>query len=874
MQINSRVIARRSTRSIARKANVLCALLGALVVLHALFLAPPAAAAPNNGSELCPIASDRANRSVGYRSSSNVIRAPVTAADTAELLTSLQNAAGETRTIAIMRLALAGDLATFRLLLASADIDGVYIYASQYLNHDGSVCLDKELESAVLDHLADGDLGHRLVALLSKNTYRNISLLHALREVPFESSARQANRYLSFGRAITSTNLRDIEADVLAHARGLLPLDSPVKKSTLPGLHQHYVKFFAERGYVDAVGYFRELLTQARRDEPIQSFQINYGMLRTTVLQGLGALGGNQAHGALIGELEAIASEPLDAFAASELQTIGKLVLTLTQPGEKQRVVAAFQRLLQTAQPARYDYPMRRTIYSTLSGLNSVEGTALLLAELTRYMGSEPLANRQAALANLFEALRNLQDLDVEPLFDLVDNASSSSTRSNIWQLAQLHPSAAGVDFLLAELRFSLGGGVQTGKVLDRQASSALLDMLAALQATEFQNRARDGIDTIFDEGMLAESDYLRAVTKLNKALGNESPRYVALRAEQARERVARQQAAVAQGKREMRAEYAAELARHSSTEGIAANIANLSANGSDSRRAVQWLVIVGDAALEQLHAALGAADIMDQLRFQLINVLGEIGNPGSTAPLIAAAETSKEGGFQRPVFFALALIPPTAESLEFANAQLANAVSERRQIAALVYLAQIRHAPAEALVARFSAAGLSPRLRSAGLYLGARLGVAGIAGAVTTALQRTQERAELDMLLTTLAEAATDPAEFTRVANAAGFSERSLNYRKNLAYCTFRTAPREAKVAMAREVMADGNQWQRREAIRYLIATDPQGTIDLMTDGIGQFLPLHKLMPLSSGSQLLFSESRRMGYELRQTEAGYVLSR
>ena len=138
MQINSRVIARTATRSTGRKTSVPCALLGALVVLQALFFTPMAAAAPNNGSELCPIAGDRANRSVGYRSSSNVIAAPVTAAATTELRTSLQNAAGEARTIAIMRLALAGDLATFRLLLASADIDGVYTYASQYLNHDAS----------------------------------------------------------------------------------------------------------------------------------------------------------------------------------------------------------------------------------------------------------------------------------------------------------------------------------------------------------------------------------------------------------------------------------------------------------------------------------------------------------------------------------------------------------------------------------------------------------------------------------------------------------------------------------------------------------------------------------------------------------------
>jgi hypothetical protein len=46
------------------------------------------------------------------------------------------------------------------------------------------------------------------------------------------------------------------------------------------------------------------------------------------------------------------------------------------------------------------------------------------------------------------------------------------------------------------------------------------------------------------------------------------------------------------------------------------------------------------------------------------------------------------------------------------------------------------------------------------------------------------------------------------------------------------------------------------------------------LTGAIGQFLPLNKLLPLSSAIQLLFSESRRMGYRLEQTDEGYVLTR
>lgn len=73
--------------------------------------------------------------------------------------------------------------------------------------------------------------------------------------------------------------------------------------------------------------------------------------------------------------------------------------------------------------------------------------------------------------------------------------------------------------------------------------------------------------------------------------------------------------------------------------------------------------------------------------------------------------------------------------------------------------------------------------------------------------------------------------------------------------------------------MLGDGGQWQRREAIRYLIENDPQGTVQRLTGGVAQYLPLHQLLPLSSAVQLLFSEGRRLGYRLEYSDSGYVLS-
>ncbi len=845
----------------------------ALLAILVLVSSQPAVAATSAGGDgLCPVASDRLNRSVSYRNTP--IRAPQTAAETAALLTTLQGGEGEPRTIAIMRLAMAGNLDAFRRLVASTDADGLYIYATRYLNSDDTVCIAPEMENAILDGLRDPRLGRGLVGLLGNNTYRDRRTLQTLLEVPFEPTPALANKYLAVGRAITSTYLRGIEADVLAHARGLLPFDTPVKKRVLPELHQHYAKFFADRRYAPAVAYLREVLSEADRGEPVQSFQIKYGMLRSVIQRALATIGGVDAYAILITELEAIADRPLDPFAASELQNLAKLLVSPAQPSERRAIVAAFERMLATPQPKRLDYPMRRTIYAALTEMNAAESTALLIAEIERYIGNAPPPNRDSAVARIFEALAGVKELDITPLLALVDDLDSPVYRRSVWHVAAMHPSEASVDFLLAELRFSAADDAGAEPLLGSDATNALLNTLVALGPRASKSRARDGIDALFDQSLLGEQEYVAAVTRLNDALGDESPRYVAFRAERAAEQQARREAAVAEGKRKMRAEFADALARNSTPEGIAANVAMLSAHGSHGKRAAEWLVMVGEAALPQLHDALAAAGTEDRHRFRIVNVIGEIGSVTSTVPLIDAAEARADGGFIRPVLFALALIPPTTESVAFATAQLAPGMTERRQVAGLVYLAQVRHAAAVGRVAQFTDGALSPRLRSVGLYLGARLGVPGVAAAIEDALQRTTDRSELETLLTGLAEAAASPEEFTRIATAAGFTEGSFSYRQQLAYCAFRTAADDRKVDLAFEVLGDNGQWQRREAVRYLIATDPQGTVDRLTGGIGQFLPLDKLLPLSSAVQLLLSESRRMGYRLVQTDAGYVLKR
>lgn len=825
-----------------------------------------------HANELCPVAEGRLNRSVNYNN--RPITAPATKEQSAVALEALKSGQGEERVNAIVGLAMAGDVDGFHHLYATRDVNGLFTYAGLYLNSDGTTCLDSSIEAVVLQELHAPDLSRSLVGLLAYNTYRDKRMLDGLLEIPFRATHAHADKYMSYGRAITSTHLPDIEPAVLEHARTLLKLDTPIKKRVLPDLHRHYVGFFAERGYTPAIAYFNELLEIADREEPIQNFQIANSMLRAAVQRGLATLGGPESAAMLVADLNEVAQKPLDAFTAAELQTLGKQIVATAQSGDTLAIVGAYERMLATEQLPHLHYPMRRTIYPTLAALNTPESSALLVAELERFVGIEPLPNKGAVTAQLFEALGQTQPLDIDSVVKLVSEQLSISDRRGIWRIATLHPSDPSVSFLLAELEIANSENAE--RLLGTDANKVLIAHLVGFESLQLKRRVRDGIDDMFEAGTLGEPNYVRAASPLNKALGDQSPRYVAFIAERDRRRVAEKKqeydVAIQKARRASYAEYQAELSRNSSREGIASNISVLTDSAGKNNSALQWLIIVGDAALPQLHVALEAAGTTDTQRFRIISILGEIGDPSSIGPLISAAENSPDGGLYRAALFALALIPPTDEAIAFALAQLEPSVPQRRQTAALVYLAQIRHGLVAEQITRYAETSPSTQLKVAALYFHAHVSTPGTVAAIEAAMQVTTDRTELETLLASLAEAALSIEDFERIARQAGITKASNNYRQAHDYCKFRTAQGQQKVELASKVFADSNVWQRREAIGFLIKTDPKATVAKMTGGMGQVLPLHKLLSASSGMQLLFSESRRMGFRLEQIPEGYRL--
>ena len=174
-------------------------------------------AGASQANELCPIAEGRLNRSVNYNN--RPITAPATKEQSAVALEALKSGQGEERVNAIVGLAMAGDVDGFHHLYATRDVNGLFTYAGLYLNSDGTTCLDSSIEAVVLQELHAPDLSRSLVGLLAYNTYRDKRMLDGLLEIPFRATHAHADKYMSYGRAITSTHLPDIEPAVLEHAR-------------------------------------------------------------------------------------------------------------------------------------------------------------------------------------------------------------------------------------------------------------------------------------------------------------------------------------------------------------------------------------------------------------------------------------------------------------------------------------------------------------------------------------------------------------------------------------------------------------------------------------------------------------------------------
>ena len=853
-------------------------LLCSVIIACAWGLAAPVAWA-QTAAEICPPATTRLDRTVtvadgaGDAVRSVQLRAPTTILERAAVMGAVTTGKGSERRHALIRAGLSGNLEVFEYLLATNDADALAVFGEHYVNADGSSCVALLVERAFRRQLGHPSLGPALLRFFANNTYREARTQRALRRLPMQSMA--PSRWLEFAKAIVATRLADAEQRTLKFARSLLPFDSALKNRVLPELHGFYVDYFAARGYRGALVYYRELLQAAGRDEPVTSFQTAYSGLRAKVYAALASMDSAPARRLLIAELDDIGARPLDRVALRELATLVQLVQNFHDRADIGVLVAAYGRVLSVAS-LPHGPQARRLVYPALQSFETNARNKLFVEQLVEFLtDAAEAADRDDQVPWLLDQLGSAQRLDLDALLPLVRGLNSPEERRLMWRLVAQHPSDAGVSFLLQQLSFALRGGPQALELMGEQAGAELLTLISMLGPPAYLYYARDGIDSLFDQGLLPAADYERASSAIMGKLGHHSQRYLSYQQREAQRRRDEQDAELRKADDRARAAlqgtFEAELARWSQPDAVAESLRDLLIGGTSGNWAAQRLVAVGAPALDQLHQALLAPATSDSAKLQLLSVIAEIGAPRSAGPLLEAAASRPDGLLYGPVLAALAQLPATDRTVAFARDQLADGIAPAWKAAALIYLGRIRYTPAAPSVAEYSAAKYPLQVRAAALYLGARLGLPGMYEEAVARLQENSVQ-ERSMLLRVLAETAPSAAVLTEAAIAYGWHARSPDLQQMAAYCAFRTSDPADRVRLAYPLLAQPDPSYRRTAMRYLIEHDREQLTARVTGGAGSVLPLHLLLPRSPPVLLLFSQGRRLGYALEHTGWEYVL--
>jgi hypothetical protein len=189
-----------------------------------------------------------------------------------------------------------------------------------------------------------------------------------------------------------------------------------------------------------------------------------------------------------------------------------------------------------------------------------------------------------------------------------------------------------------------------------------------------------------------------------------------------------------------------------------------------------------------------------------------------------------------------------------------------------LVYLASVRETRAEAMARSFSTADTDPDVRVAALLLAARLGEESIRPGVTEMIRSTDDRSRRDVLLRCLAEI-SDPAAFDAFGESSPEVGGSASFREMRTLVAFRAAAGDLKLEAARELVASGHPWDRREAIGFLVEENHIEVISRYLR-IGPFIgqPLLRSVLHAPHGVQTFAQIRRMGYRIEDESGGLRL--
>ncbi len=444
----------------------------------------------------------------------------------------------------------------------------------------------------------------------------------------------------------------------------------------------------------------------------------------------------------------------------------------------------------------------------------------------------------------------------------------------NVPTILDQHPDPAAHLFYLEQMRWIADNwkAFETRYRMDpARAQDFVIERLLAFEDLEQLALTRDAVDRLYQDGKLDQGKFVQTSARLNEKLGDTSAAFMEM---EERERIARE-AEIQRRRDEEAAEWQLVVDENTSAEGIRANLRALDTGGSASTRASSWLVIAGDKTLPPAHRMLADPGALDEAKLRLLQVLGEIGDPRSIAPVIDLTRANAENRASLGAGLrALALMPPSAATFDFASELLDEGGSPLMRQQALVYLAAVRGGRGAALARQYSAIDIEPDVRVAGLLFAARLGDRQVLPAIVELLGTIEDRSYQEVLLRALGELSTPESlsEFAENNPAYGRSESFLEIQQVV---EFRSAEGDRKLELARRMIEQGHPWDRRDAMRFLVEKrHAEVLFGYLQLGHDLGLPLLKIVVYSPGAVPIYAQIRRMGYRIEETPDGLSLVR
>lgn len=795
----------------------------------------------------------------------------------------------------VIALAFSGNIETFQTLLDKKDPVLLSTYAMSYRNRNGKKCIDPVIEKTIASYIDDPVIGDVLLSFFVMNLYQSKELFERLVERKLD--LKKPKSYNATVLALVSTNQEGIEEEVLEHARKF-PL-TPVKETLWihPAIERFYIEYFTRRKYVPAVQYMQSILdTQYYKTVP-DNFKNDLAMRRRVIYLALDNFPSSVVEDIYINQLAKLTRMKHDVFFMYELESLGKFSVKHAE-SEKQfyqitkylsDILKAVERADETTdkddtiksnKQLHLYYQIRKITIGLLEDISSDASLAVIVQELQRQSDNDDNTYADRLIRNMLDSLKRAPStitLDVPGFLKACRKLEASYRLLNVPEILKKYPHPDGHSYLLSHLEFILSYDENLMKAygFDRKgAFDYTIVVLLTFDEPEYLLSSRAVLDNLFKTGTLDEDLYVSASESVNSLIGDESPDYMVLFQKKEAEQEEKRKQLAREAEEKWLEPFKQTISENLSPEGIKKNIRLLSQHGNDAKTASKWLVMAGTDILPYAHEALLNPGSDMRFKIRLINVLGPVGDKSSIGPIIKTVrENAENPGIYKDVFLSLGHIPMTKESFEFASELIEKSRDPSISQSVLVYFALKRESRALKWAKHFST-GADTSVRSAALFLSARLGSEQVKEQIVALIEERSARSDEEILLRALAELTT-PEEFKKLAASLNLDKKTNRYHNALWISEFREASINDKTIPAEKLLMSGTIWDTIDTARYFIETNQTEIIKrhIFSDPRVE-LPLIMEAMQSTAGIILFNEARKMGYRIEEIPEGIRLLR